>query len=77
MIKVTRLNNTEIIVNAERIHSVQATPDTLITFTNMDRLMVKEPVEELSRRILDYRRMVFQNQVSAVDVLQQFPDVLH
>ncbi len=77
MIKVTRLNNIEIIVNAERIQSVQATPDTLITFTNKDRLMVKEPVEELSRRILDYRRMVFQNQVSAVDILEQFPDILH
>lgn len=77
MIKVTRLNNIEMIVNAERIQSLQATPDTLITFTNKDRLMVREPVEELSRRILDYRRMVFQNQVSAVDILQQFPDVLH
>jgi flagellar protein FlbD len=77
MIKVTRLNNIEMIVNAERIQSLQSTPDTLITFTNKDRLMVKEPVEELSRRIMDYRRMVFQNQVSAVDILQQFPDVLH
>ena len=77
MIKVTRLNNIEMIVNAERIQSLQSTPDTLITFTNKDRLMVREPVEELSRRILDYRRMLFQNQVSAVDILQQFPDVLH
>jgi flagellar protein FlbD len=77
MIKVTRLNNIEMIVNAERIQSLQSTPDTLITFTNKDRLMVREPVEELSRRILDYRRMVFQNQVSVVDILQQFPDVLH
>jgi flagellar protein FlbD len=77
MIKVTRLNNIEMIVNAERIQSLQSTPDTLITFTNKDRLMVREPVEELSRRILDYRRMIFQNQVSAVDILQQFPDVLH
>jgi flagellar protein FlbD len=77
MIKVTRLNDIEMVVNAEKIQMVQATPDTLITFTNKDRLMVKEPVEELSKRILDYRRMVFQNQVSAVDILQQFPDVLH
>jgi flagellar protein FlbD len=77
MIKVTRLNDIEMVVNPEKIQSVQATPDTLITFTNKDRLMVKEPVEELSRRIMDYRRMVLQNQVSVVDVLQQFPDVLH
>ena len=77
MIKVTRLNNIEMVVNAEKIQSVQATPDTLITFTNRDRLMVKEPVEELSKRIMDYRRMVFQKQTSAADVRRQFPEILH
>jgi len=77
MIKVTRLNNIEMVVNAEKIQSVQATPDTLITFTNRDRLMVKEPVEELSRRIMDYRRMVYQQPVASTDIFQQFPDVLH
>ena len=77
MIKVTRLNNIEMVVNAEKIQSVQATPDTLITFTNRDRLMVKEPVEELSRRIMDYRRMVYQQPAMSTDIFQQFPDVLH
>ena len=77
MIKVTRLNDIEMVVNAEKIQSVQATPDTLITFTNKDRLMVKEPVEELSKRIMDYRRMVFQKQTSAADVRRQFPEILH
>jgi flagellar protein FlbD len=77
MIKVTRLNNIEMVVNAEKIQSVQATPDTLITFTNRDRLMVKEPVEELSKRITDYRRMVFQKQTSAADVRWQFPEIFH
>lgn len=76
MIRVTRLNNIEILVNAEKIQSVQSTPDTLITFTNMDRLMVKEPVEELSRRIIDYLRLVNQQTVSG-DIFRQFPDVLH
>lgn len=77
MIKITRLNNIEMVVNAEKIHSVQATPDTLISFTNRDRLMVREPVEELSRRTMDYRRMVFQKQPSTADVLRQFPEILH
>jgi uncharacterized protein YlzI (FlbEa/FlbD family) len=40
------------------IQSLQATPDTVITFTNHDRLMVKEPVEEISKRIVDYQRSV-------------------
>ena len=58
MIKVTRLNDSVLVVNVEKIQSVQATPDTVITFTNHDRLMVKEPVEEISQRIVDYQRSV-------------------
>ena len=56
MIKVTRLNNSVLVVNVEKIQSVQATPDTVITFTNHDRLIVKEPVDEISQRIIDYQR---------------------
>jgi uncharacterized protein YlzI (FlbEa/FlbD family) len=40
------------------IQSLQATPDTVITFTNHDCLMVKEPVEEISQRIVEYQRLV-------------------
>jgi len=48
MIKVTRLNDSVMVINVEKIQSVQATPDTVITFTNHDKIMVKEPVEEIS-----------------------------
>ena len=58
MIKVTRLNDSVLIINVEMIQSLQATPDTVITFTNQDRLMVKEPVEEISQRIVEYQRSV-------------------
>ncbi len=58
MIKVTRLNESVLMINVEMIHSLQATPDTVITFTNHDRLMVKEPVEEISPRIVEYQRSV-------------------
>jgi flagellar protein FlbD len=58
MIKVTRLNNSVLLVNAENIQSVEATPDTIITFLNRDRLLVKEPVEEVTHRIVQYRRVL-------------------
>ena len=58
MIKVTRLNDSIMVINVEKIQSLQATPDTVITFTNQDRIMVKEPVEEISQRIVDYQRTV-------------------
>lgn len=58
MIQVTRLNDSVLLINAETIQSVEANPDTVITFLNRDRLIVKEPAEEVSRRILRYRRAV-------------------
>lgn len=58
MIKVTRLNDSVILVNVEKIQSVQATPDTVITFTNHDKIMVKEPLEEVSQRIVEYQRTI-------------------
>ena len=58
MIKVTRLNDSVMVINVEKIQSLQSTPDTVITFTNHDRIMVKEPMEEVSQRIVEYRRAV-------------------
>ena len=59
MIKVTRLNDAVMVINVEKIQSLQATPDTVITFTNHDKIMVKEPVEEISQRIADYQRAIY------------------
>jgi len=55
MIKVTRLNNSVLLINAENIQSVEANPETVITFVNRDRLIVKERAEEVSQRIVEYR----------------------
>lgn len=60
MIQVTRFNNSVLLINAENIQSVEANPDTIITFVNRDRIMVKERAEEVSQRIVQYRRIVQQ-----------------
>ena len=64
MIKVTRLNDSVLMVNVDRIQSLQAIPETVITFTNNDKIMVKEPLEEVSQRIVDYQRTINANPVS-------------
>lgn len=61
MIKVTRLNDSVLIVNVDRIQSLQAIPETVITFTNNDKIMVKEPLEEVSQRIVEYQRTINSN----------------
>ena len=58
MIQVTRLDNTLMVVNVEMIRSFRSTPDTVITFTTNDKMMVKEPVKEISKRILAYQRAI-------------------
>jgi flagellar protein FlbD len=58
MIKVTKLNGKPIVVNAELIRYIEETPDTLITLIGGDRLIVKEPMEEVVRRAIEYARSV-------------------
>jgi flagellar protein FlbD len=63
MIKVTRLNDSTLMVNVDMIQSLQAIPETVITFTNNDKIMVKEPLEEVSQRIVDYQRTIYSNSI--------------
>lgn len=61
MIKVTRLNGREIVVNADLIRFVEQTPDTLITLTSGDRLLVKETMEQVVARAIEYARSIRTN----------------
>lgn len=63
MIVVTRLNDRAVVVNAELIKMIEATPDTLVTLVNGDHLMVRESVEEVVSRAVDYARRIRSFQV--------------
>ena len=65
MIEVTRLDNSTMVVNEEKIQSLQSTPDTVITFTNNMKMVVREPLEEISRKIFRYQCMVKSNKTDA------------
>ena len=56
MIMVTRLNGSELVINAELIETIEATPDTVVTLTTGKRVIVAESVAQVSRRALAYRR---------------------
>ena len=58
MISVTRLNDQPLVLNAELIKTVESTPDTLITLINGDRMMVKETMEEIVRKAVEYGRQM-------------------
>ena len=60
MIAVTRLGGAEVVINADLIVTVEKTPDTVITLTTGDRIMVRESVEEVVARAADFRYRVLQ-----------------
>lgn len=62
MIKVTRLGSksVELAVNAELIEMVESTPDTVITLTSGDKLIVQESLDEVIERVVAYKRLIHQ-----------------
>ena len=55
MILLTRLDNSSVLVNLETVKFFEATPDTIIVFVNGDSLIVRESLEEIDRRVVEYR----------------------
>ncbi|MFI5377757.1 MAG: flagellar FlbD family protein [Tepidisphaerales bacterium] len=58
MIQLTRLNGQAFVVNAEKIRYVEATPDTLVCTDHGEKLMVRESLQEVIRRAIDYARTI-------------------
>jgi flagellar protein FlbD len=62
VIRLTRLGGEETYINAELIERVEAMPDTVLTLVDGKRLVVREGVSEVVRRILRYRRSIVRPQ---------------
>ncbi len=58
MITVTRMDKRVVVLNADLIKMLEATPDTIITLVNGDMVIVRETVDEVVRRAIDYQRQV-------------------
>ncbi len=64
MIRLTRLNKNELVINAEMIEFIEAIPDTIVTLTSGKKIMVFEPVDTVVERIVEYKRTCNQVLVS-------------
>jgi flagellar protein FlbD len=58
MIPLTRLNGDQFVINAEKIRYVEQTPDTIVCCDTGERLMVRESLQEVMRRAIEYSRLV-------------------
>ena len=58
MIEVTKLNGETIMVNADHIETVEAHPDTTLVLKNDKRIVIKDSVADVVRKIIDYQRSI-------------------
>lgn len=59
MIEVTKMDRTEMILNADLIETVESTPDTIIRLTTGKKFLVLESVEEVVQRTIEYKRAIY------------------
>jgi len=58
MIHVTRLNHVSVVLNSDLIEHIEVTPDTVISLTTGQKLMVMESAEEVIARVVEFRRLI-------------------
>ena len=58
MIYVTRLNHTPVVLNSDLIEQVEMTPDTVISLTTGQKIMVLESSDEVVQRVVNFRRLI-------------------
>jgi flagellar protein FlbD len=55
MIELTRLNGRPIVLNCDLIKTAEASPDTMLTLINGEKLIVREKITDIVERVLAYR----------------------
>ena len=56
MIKVTRLNESGLVINTDLIEFIEAIPDTIISLTTGKKIMIRESVDEIIEKVEEYKR---------------------
>jgi flagellar protein FlbD len=58
VITLTRLNGVPFVLNVDLIEQVEKTPDTVITLTTGNNIVVKESVEALVEKTIAYKQKI-------------------
>ena len=56
MIRLTRLNGKEFLLNSELIKFLEETPDTVVTLLSGERLVITESADDVVKRVIEYGR---------------------
>ncbi len=65
MIRLTRFDGSEMVVNADLIEFIEASPDTVISMTSGRKVLVKETPEAVIALVVGYRQRILGRQQPA------------
>jgi flagellar protein FlbD len=55
VIQLTRLNGTKLYINEDHVRTVEARPDTVVTFVDGKRVVVTESPAEVADKVIEFR----------------------
>jgi len=58
VISLTRINGNGFVLNSDLIEHIEMTPHSVVTLTNGQKFVVREPADEVVRRVIRFRRAV-------------------
>jgi flagellar protein FlbD len=58
MIPLTRLNQARFYLNPDLIKEMEANPDTVLTLTTREKIVVLEPLSTIAHEIVQFRRQI-------------------
>ena len=68
MIKVSRINGTELVINADLIEFIEAAPDTIISLTTGNKIVVRDSTDEIIEKVAKFRRFSFPQPKSVTEM---------
>lgn len=57
MIKLSKLNGVEILVNSDQIEYIEAIPESKIVMMNSEYLLVRESIDTIMDKVVEYKKM--------------------
>lgn len=64
MVHLTRLNGSKIVINADLIEFIEELPDTIVTLSTGQKIMVNESAEDIIEKVKEYKRAIFSRPIT-------------
>jgi flagellar protein FlbD len=67
MIRLTKINHVDVVINSDLIEHIETTPDTVLTLTSGQKIMVLESPDEIVDRVVAFRKRIGKHMTEAVE----------